>query len=86
MKSNQGSESRQGTVRFIVMTTLRAVRSALVISAVAFTVFVLRGESIRWSVTRQVAEENYPRLAMIFIALLAWEFWFQARKRRSAAN
>ncbi len=87
MQNYQGerSELPRGLVtKESAWVVLRALRSTLVIGAVAVTVSVVRSGGFRWDMITRLAVSYRTVLTMIFLGLLVWEYWAQRVRRRRA--
>jgi hypothetical protein len=77
------SRTRGSAANEAGLVAWRAARSTAVIGAVAVTVAAAREGDFRWGAIVRLAEALRPLLAMIFLGLLVWEFWFRGARRRA---
>jgi len=86
MQNEALARSRAGAVAIGSFVVGRAVRSTLVIAAVAVVVAAARSGDFRWGVVARLAWAHRGEFALIFVGLLAWELWVARAKRRGAAK
>ena len=60
---------------------LRALRSTLVIAAVALTLFAVREGGVRWDELKRVAIGHSGLWAMVFAGVLIWDVLFRRGSR-----
>ena len=60
----------------------RALRSTLVITAVAVTLFSVRHHGLSVAEISRVAVRYSPLWLMVFVGLLIWDYWSEHRRGR----
>jgi hypothetical protein len=83
MLEHKENRTRGPVVKEAVLVGWRALRSTALIGAVAMTVAAACGGDSRWDAIVRLAESLRTLLAMIFLGLLVWEFWFRRARRRA---
>jgi hypothetical protein len=86
MHNESLANSRIGAVTTGSVVVGRAVRSTLVITAVALVVAAARSGDFRWSVTTRLAWAHRGEFALVFAGLVIWESWVARAKRRGVAQ
>ena len=86
MQNEALAKSRIGGVATGFGIVGRAVRSTLVIAAVAVVVAAARSGDFRWNVVARLAWAHRGEFALIFVGLVVWESWVTRAKRRGAAQ
>jgi hypothetical protein len=82
MRFRQEDRLQRTTVKDGVLAVFCALRSTLVIGAVALLVFAVRDGSFQWAKLNRVAVSNWRLFAMVFLGVLVWDYWFQRARRR----
>ena len=70
---------RRGRGWAVLRAVLRALRSTVVIAAVALTLFAIRQGGLRFRELKQVALEHANLWALVFVGVLVWDFLFRRR-------
>ena len=86
MQNESLAKSRVGAVATGSFVVGRAVRSTLVISAIAVLAAAARSGDFRWSEITRLAWAHRVEFAMILMALVVWESWVAHAKRLGAAR
>ena len=86
MQNESLAKSRAGAFATGSLVVGRAVRSTLVISAVAVVTAVARSGDFRWSGMARLAWAHRGEFALVFAGLVIWESWVARAKRRGAAR
>ena len=66
--------------------TFRALRSIVVVMAVALVIRAVRDGGIDWSKLARMVIHNRVLFIMVFLALVVWEFWYRRTKRHHALD
>lgn len=83
MQEYKEDQTRGSVVKEAVFVGWRALRSTVVIGAVAVTVSAARGGDFRWSVITWLAWSYRTLLTMVFLGLLVWDWRFRRARRRA---
>lgn len=67
--------TRPRTIRTIGSVTIRALRSTLVITVVALTVFAVRERSFDLPTLLRVVQDNQATFLLVFAAAWIWRYW-----------
>ena len=60
---------------------VRALRSTVIISAIAIAIFALRRGTLRWVDLEFIAIRYWPLGVAVFFFVLFWDLWFRRTKR-----
>jgi hypothetical protein len=66
--------------------TFRALRSIVVVMAVALIVRSVLDGGINWSKLARMVVHNRVLFIMVFLGLMVWEFWHRRTKRHHALD
>jgi len=73
--------ARYSGAKVAALTTLRALRSIVVIIAVVCVVVAFRDGEFIWAQVPRVVALNRTLFVMTFLGLWVWEYWFLRAKR-----
>ena len=76
------AEQEPPPLRRTGIALLRALRSTIVIAAIALTLFALRHSALTIAEIRRLAVHYSPLWVVVFFGLLIWEYWFERSRRR----
>jgi len=84
MNAIRGKPLQPSAPRDFVVAGLYALRSTLVAGSVALIILAIREREIPWAKLGRVAADYRTLLAMVFLGLWIWGYWFQRAKRQRA--
>jgi hypothetical protein len=77
---------RHSASRNVMVATLRALRSMVIILAVVFIVLAVRDGEFQWSRIPEVFALNRALFVTTFVGLWIWEYWLAKAKRVRAVT
>lgn len=81
VRSLRGQRLQYPLLNDAAWAALRALRSIVVVTAVALVVAVVRDGSIHWPKFARMVALNRTLFVAVFLGLFIWEFWYRRTGR-----